>query len=113
MFSFNLKKEKPKPIKINGIGPVYQVASMSQQGIVVMIAGKNRDLVYCEAGHLKACAEAAECTQASLNTKAVLTSVGSTGNVDHCFQLLAVSKSKDSTGTSSDILCAASTTRLL
>lgn len=112
LFSFHLGKEKPKPIKIGGIGAVYQMAVMSHLGLVVMIAGKNRELVFCEYGQLKACAEAAECTQASLITKSVFSAHGSSTNVESCFQLLATSTPKDS-ATSADIMCAASTKRLL
>lgn len=110
LYSYHLGKDKPKPIKISGVGPVYQMAVMSQHGIVVMIAGRNRDLLYCEYGQLKACAEAAECTQAVLSTKAVFPGNGHSGEV--CFQLLATSKHRES-ATTSDILCAASTKKLV
>ena len=88
------------------------MAVMSHLGLVVLIAGKNRELVFCEYGQLKACAEAAECTQASLITKSVFSAHGSNASVENCFQLLAISKPKDS-ATTSDLMCAASTKRLL
>lgn len=112
LFSYNVGKEKSKPVKIGGVGSVYQMVVMSQHGIVIIISGKNRDLLYCEYGQLKACAEAAECTQATLNTKPVLPSHVNNGNTEGCFQLVATSKHKES-ATTEDIVCAASTKRIV
>lgn len=109
LFSYHLGKEKPKPVKIGGVGPVYQMTVLAHHGIVVLISGKNRDLLYCEYGQLKACAEAAECTQAVLNTRPIFPI--NVNNPETCFQLLATAKPNQS-GTTSDILCAASTKRI-
>ncbi|KAK3927456.1 Citron rho-interacting kinase [Frankliniella fusca] len=109
LFSYHLGKDKPKPIKIGGVGSVYQIAVLANHGIVVLISGKNRDLLYCEFGQLKSCAEAAECTQAALNTKRVFPT--NCNSPESCFQLLATAKPNQS-GTTSDILCAASTKRI-
>lgn len=111
LFSYHLNKDNSKPVKIGGVGSVYQMMVMSHRGIVIMISGKNRDVLFCEYAQLKSCAEAAECTQAVLNTKPVFAH-GNMNSGDGCFQLIATSKPNE-TGTTSDLLCAASSKRLV
>lgn len=111
LFSYHLNKENSKPVKIGGVGSVYQITVMSHRGIAIMISGKNRDVIFCEYAQLKSCAEAAECTQAVLSTKPVF-GHGNTISADGCFQLIATSKPNES-GTTADMLCAASAKRLV
>ncbi|XP_043502647.1 citron Rho-interacting kinase-like isoform X1 [Polistes fuscatus] len=58
---------------IRGVKKVHQLSLHPPLDIAVMIAGDNRQLVYCSLRQLKSNSFAAECSRPAINTKAVLT----------------------------------------
>ncbi|KAI4502502.1 hypothetical protein M0802_002414 [Mischocyttarus mexicanus] len=58
---------------IRGVKKVHQLSLHSPLDIAVMIAGDNRQLVYCSLRQLKSNSLAAECSRPAINTKPVLT----------------------------------------
>ncbi|XP_015179005.1 PREDICTED: citron Rho-interacting kinase-like isoform X2 [Polistes dominula] len=58
---------------IRGVKKVHQLSLHPPLDIAVMIAGDNRQLVYCSLRQLKSNSLAAECSRPAINTKAVLT----------------------------------------
>ncbi|XP_046818250.1 citron Rho-interacting kinase-like isoform X1 [Vespa crabro] len=58
---------------IRGVKKVHQLSLHPHLDIAIMIAGENRQLVYCSLRQLRSNSLAAECSRPAINTKAVLT----------------------------------------